>query len=217
MHVDTSTLAPLDSERLINSLVVPRPIAWISTVDSAGRGNLAPFSYFNVVSGGTAPVVMVSFSAHGEKHTLANLVETGEFVVNVASDDLREAMVASSADAPAGTDEARALGLATSTSTVVRPPRLSGARAALECRTTDTLRIDDFTVAFGRVVHIYISDEVIRDGRVDPLLLAPVGRLGGSLYSTVAATHRMPRPAALPQASAEGSENRSAPSEDAVR
>ena len=89
-------------------------------VDAAGRGNLAPFSYFNVVSGGTIPVVMVSFSSHGEKHSLANLAETGEFVVNVVSDELREAMVASSADVPAGTDEARLLGLATTS------PRRSG-------------------------------------------------------------------------------------------
>jgi flavin reductase (DIM6/NTAB) family NADH-FMN oxidoreductase RutF len=200
MHVDMSTLAPLESERLINGIVVPRPIAWITSVDSAGRGNLAPFSYFNVVSGGTIPVVMVSFSSHGEKHSLANLAETGEFVVNVVSDELREAMVASSADVPAGTDEARLLGLATTSSTAVRPPRLADARAALECRTSDTLRIDDFTIAFGRVVHVYISDAVIRDGRVDPQLLAPVGRLGGSLYTTVSTIHRMPRPSSLPPA-----------------
>src|SRR4249919_1057454 len=102
MEYDTAKLTPLANERLINSLVVPRPIAWVTTVDAEGRGNLAPFSYFNVVSGGTPPVVMISFSTKGYKHTLANLVETGEFVVNVVSYELSEAMVASSGEYPAG-------------------------------------------------------------------------------------------------------------------
>jgi flavin reductase (DIM6/NTAB) family NADH-FMN oxidoreductase RutF len=194
VDIDTGGLSALDSERLINSLVVPRPIAWITTVDTAGRGNLAPFSYFNVVSSGPPPAVMISFSPKGRKDTLHNLVQTGEFVVNIASSDLREQMVASSAEFGLSIDEAEVLGLAMTQSAAVRPPRLATARASLECTTIGTQRIDDSTIAFGRVVHLHICDDVLRDGRVDPVLLAPVGRLGGSLYTTVTGAYKISRP-----------------------
>ena len=198
MDLDTLSLTPLECERLINSLVVPRPIAWITTVDGAGIGNLAPFSYFNVVSGGRPPVVMVSFSPKGDKHTLANLVDTGEFVVNVADESLRAPMVQSSGEFGPDIDEAEVLELATESSSVVSPPRLALARAALECRTAGIYPIDDYTVAFGRVVHIHVSDGVVRDGRIDPELLTPVARLGASLYTTVTHAYRMERPAVTP-------------------
>lgn len=195
MEVDAADLSVLDSERLINSLVIPRPIAWVSTVDAAGRGNLAPFSYFNVVSSGPPPAVMISFSPKGRKDTLRNLVETGEFVLNGAGHDLREEMVASSAEFALSVDEAEVLGLAMTPSTKVRPPRLAAARTALECTTIGTQAIDDSTIAFGRVVYLHVSDEVLRDGRPDPVLLAPVGRLGGSLYTTVSDVYKISRPA----------------------
>jgi flavin reductase (DIM6/NTAB) family NADH-FMN oxidoreductase RutF len=194
MDVDTRSLTPLENERLINSLVVPRPIAWVSSLGADGSGNLAPFSYFNVISGGTPPVVMVSFSPKGAKHTLDNLLETGEFVINVVSDGLRAPMVQSSADAELGVDEAATLGLPTTPSTQVAPPRLRDALAALECRLHGTHRIDGSTAAFGRVVHVHVADDVVRDGRVDPTLLAPVARLGASLYTTVTTAYRMERP-----------------------
>jgi flavin reductase (DIM6/NTAB) family NADH-FMN oxidoreductase RutF len=197
LEVDTQALTPLDCERLINSLVVPRPIAWITTIDETGVGNLAPFSYFNVVSGGSPPVVMVSFSPKGRKDTLANLVDTGEFVVNIVDESLRAKMVESSGEHAPGVDEAALLGLATEPSVAVAPPRLALARAALECRTDGTYPIDDYTVAFGRVARLHVADAVIRDGRVDPQLLAPVGRLGGSLYTTVTKVYRMERPSVV--------------------
>ena len=194
MDVATHKLSPLESERLINSLVIPRPIAWITTVDLEGRRNLAPFSYFNVVSGGSPPVVMVSFSPKGPKHTLANLVATGEFVVNVVTGALREAMVASSAEVEAGVDETEVVGLETAPSAEVRPPRLAAAPAALECLLLETKGIDEFVVAFGRVVHIHVADDVLAGERPDALLIRPVGRLGGSLYTTVDETYRLDRP-----------------------
>lgn len=194
MDIDSAGLSALDSERLINSLVIPRPIAWVTTIDAAGRGNLAPFSYFNVISSGPPPAVMISFSPKGRKDTLHNLTRTGEFVVNVASDNLREQMVASSAEFGLSIDEAEVLGLAMTPSAAVRPPRLAAARASLECVTVGTQPIDDFTIAFGRVVHLHVGDEVLRGGRIDPVLLAPVGRLGGSLYTTVTDAYKISRP-----------------------
>jgi flavin reductase (DIM6/NTAB) family NADH-FMN oxidoreductase RutF len=198
VEVATDTLSSLESERLINALVIPRPIAWVTTLDAEGRGNLAPFSYFNVVSGGSPPIVMVSFSPKGPKHTLANLVATREFVVNIVAERMREGMVASSGDYGAEVDEAKLLGLATLPSSVVRPQRLADAPAALECRLIETKPLDDFVVAFGRVIHIHVSDEVVADGRPDPARIRPVGRLGGSLYTTVEEPYRLERPARSP-------------------
>jgi flavin reductase (DIM6/NTAB) family NADH-FMN oxidoreductase RutF len=195
MDVATESLTRLESERLINSLVIPRPIAWITTIDGGGQLNLAPFSYFNVVSGGTPPVVMVSFSPKGPKHTLANLVATGEFVVNVVGEGLREAMIQSSAEYAAEIDEVAVVGLHTAPSAVVGPPRLAAAPAALECRLIETKRIDEFVVAFGRVVQIHVADDVVVSGRPDPSLIRAVGRLGGSLYTTVSDVYRLRRPA----------------------
>jgi flavin reductase (DIM6/NTAB) family NADH-FMN oxidoreductase RutF len=191
MDFATDRLSALQSERLINSLVIPRPIAWVTTVDAADCRNLAPFSYFNVVSGGVPPVVMVSFSPKGEKHTLDNLIATGEFVVNVVSAGLRDAMVKSSAPHPADVDETEFLGLETVPSVAVRPPRLALAPAALECRLLETKPVDAFVAAFGRVVHIHVADEVITAGRPDPTLIGAVGRLGGSHYTTVSDIYRL--------------------------
>jgi flavin reductase (DIM6/NTAB) family NADH-FMN oxidoreductase RutF len=194
MDVDPLGLPPGECTWLINSLVVPRPIAWISTVDADGVGNLAPFSYFNVADGGSPPVLMVSFSPKGAKHSLDNIRSTGEFVVNIVSDWQRELMNASSAEFPSHVDELQELELPTAASTAVRPPRLAEAAAALECRTYGIHAVNDSTVVFGTVVHVHVRDELFVDGRVDPELLRPVARLGGSLYTTVESVYRMQRP-----------------------
>lgn len=193
MDYSVNDLSERDLEHLVNSLVVPRPIAWLSTTDNLGVGNLAPFSYFNVVSS-SPPIVMVSFSPKGKKDSLANIRSSGEFVVNVATHRLRHSMVSSAADLEHGVDETEALGLSTTRSVTVAPPRLANAAAALECRLYKVIPVFGSTLVLGRVQHIYVDDEVIRDGRVPPELLCPVARLGGSLYATVTSTYRIPRP-----------------------
>src|SRR5215469_8893039 len=105
MEFDVSNLAAVDRVNLVNSLVVPRPIAWVGTANARGVGNLAPFSYFNLVSS-APPVVMVAFGGVGRKDSLANIIETEEFVVNVVSHDLRHPMVASAAEVAPEVDEA---------------------------------------------------------------------------------------------------------------
>jgi flavin reductase (DIM6/NTAB) family NADH-FMN oxidoreductase RutF len=194
MEYNVENLSGLELEHLVNSLVVPRPIAWVSTQNADGAGNLAPFSYFNVVSS-SPPVVMVSFSPKGKKDSLANIRASGEFVVNVATHHLRHTMVCSAADLEHGHDEAEALGLATLASVTVAPPRIADASAALECRVHEVIPVFGSTVVLGRVLHIHVDDDVIRDGRVLPELLCPVSRLGGSLYATVTETYRIVRPA----------------------
>lgn len=180
-----------DHQRLLNSLVVPRPIAWVTSLDGHGRRNLAPFSYFNLVSR-IPPIVVISIT--GAKDTLANVQARGEFVVNVATRDLAEQMVMSSAVLEPHVDEVEHVGLRTVPSSTVTVPRLEAARAALECVLHRVERIGDGTLVFGVVQHVHVSDDVMRDGRVITEVLMPVGRLGGSEYCLVAETLRITRP-----------------------
>lgn len=194
MEYNVNDLSDRELEHLVNSLVVPRPIAWLSTLNKDGIGNLAPFSYFNVVSS-SPPIVMVSFSPKGKKDSLANIRDSGEFVVNVATHRLRHTMVGSAADLEHGVDEAEALGLTTAASVSVTPPRIAEAAAAMECRLHDVIPVFDSTMVLGQVLHVHVDDRAIRDGRVLPELLCPVSRLGGSLYATVTTTYKIARPA----------------------
>ena len=116
---------------MLTSLVVPRPIAWVSTVDADGRGNLAPHSFFTVASG-RPPVVL--FSSLGRKDTVRNIEATGEFVVNFSSESLLEQVNDSSAPFEHGDDEAEQLGIETEPSETVAPPRVAASPASIECR-----------------------------------------------------------------------------------
>lgn len=193
MEYRADELDDLALEHLMNALVVPRPIAWVGSQNAAGVRNLAPFSYFNVVNS-APPVVMVSFSPKGKKDSLANILETEEFVVNVVTHRLRHPMVASAADVAADVDEMALLGLEAAPSTAVGPTRVAHAAAALECRLHGVMPVFGSTVVFGRVLVVHVSDRVIRDGRVPAELLEPVARLGGSMYTTVTSTYRIDRP-----------------------
>ena len=180
------------------ALVAPRPIAWISTVDAAGRLNLAPYSWFNAIC--TSPP-MVMFSSDGWKDTVAACAETGEFVVNLASFDLREAMNESSAPLPRGTSEFEHTGLTPLASCLVRPPRVGEAAAALECRVTAIQnpksldgRATPNHVVFGEVVGVHIRDDCLVDGRFDMVRAGVVGRCGYSDFVHVTDLFRMSRP-----------------------
>lgn len=165
---------------LLTQLVVPRPIAWISSVGTDGTRNIAPHSYFNIVSD-TPPVV--HFTSSGEKDTLRNVRSSGEFVVNVVSRELVEAMNLTAADFPPGEDEFAWAGLEGAPSKVVSAPRVAGARAVLECRVHSELTIGNGTMVFGQVVHMATDEDLWVEGKVAPERLAAVGRLGGSAYA----------------------------------
>ncbi len=185
------------------SLVVPRPIGWISTVSRDGIVNLAPFSFFNGV--GTGPA-MVMFAAGGGprpegcKDSRRNAEETGEFVVNVVPDALREQMNATSADFPPEIDEFAAAGLETLPSRRVKPPRVAAAPAHLECTWFKTVDLPcndpqgSNAVIFGEVVGIHIDDSVLTDGFVDMAKFRPVARLGYMDYTVVDNVFTMLRP-----------------------
>lgn len=191
LAVDPGDWQPNDVYHLVTGLVVPRPIAWVSTYGADGVRNLAPHSYFNVVAHRPPHVV---FSSASEKDTLRNVRARGEFVVNIVSMGLVEAMNTTSADFPADEDEFAWAGLEAEPATVVDAPRVAAAPAHLECRFVQEVAAGNGTIVIGEVVHVHVAASVWRDGRVDPTLLAPVGRLAGSGYAGLGEIFRLRRP-----------------------
>ena len=147
--------------RLLTALVVPRPIAWVSTLSAAGVGNLAPHSFFTV-SCANPPIVQ--FTSVGDKDTLANVRATGEFVVNVASRPLMDLVNDSSAGFEPGVDEAAALGIETEPSLLVAPRRVVASPASLECTLHSTVELGDSTLVLGDVVATTVRTEALVDG-----------------------------------------------------
>lgn len=193
---------PLDP---FKAVVTPRPIGWVTTADAQGRVNLAPFSFFNGVSDSPPMVMFCPGGNYGDtpaKHSLLNARETGEFVVNAVSEELKDAMNATAAQVEMGIDEMVLAGLEPAASNYVKPPRVARSPVALECKVWRI--IDDlpgtgpmrpYAIVIGTVVGIHIDDRIIRDGRVDALSYRPVARMGYSEYTTVDQVWRMRRPA----------------------
>lgn len=184
--------ADVDAYQLLTALVVPRAIAWISTVDSQGRGNLAPHSFFTVASG-RPPVVL--FSSLGHKDTVSNIEATGEFVVNFSSESLLEHVNDSSAPFEHGDDEAEALGIAMEPSRTVAPQRVVSSPASIECRLRQVVTIEKAFVVFGDVTAISVDDAVLVDGHPEMSLLRPVSRLGKQEWGRPPEVFELPRPA----------------------
>jgi flavin reductase (DIM6/NTAB) family NADH-FMN oxidoreductase RutF len=189
---------------IFNAIVAPRPIGWISSLSQAGHINLAPFSHFNIVS--TAPpVILFSCNTPGdraEKDTLSNVRATGEFVYNLATFDLREAVNATSAPAAPEVDEFELAGLEKAASVNVKPPRVAASPANLECKVLRIVEIEpeqtgdtSSNVVFGRVVGLHVRDEyMMPTGRFDTLKAQPLTRLGGIQYAPPGEIFEMPAP-----------------------
>jgi flavin reductase (DIM6/NTAB) family NADH-FMN oxidoreductase RutF len=184
------------------SLVVPRPIGWISTCNADGTVNLAPYSFFNAVSG-HPPMIM--FSSAERKHSQINAETQGEFVANLATYDLRAEVNLTSAVVPEDISEPDFAKLEMAPSKVVRPPRVARAPAALECRYVQTVRLKGAdgqqfkgSIIIGQVVNIFIDDAVIENGMIDILKIRPLSRLGYMDYATVHDVFAMERPAPIP-------------------
>ncbi len=168
------------------ALVAPRPIGWVSAIGAKGEVNLSPYSFFNAVS---ERPHMVAFSSAGKKDALAFVEETGEFVCNMATFDLRERMNATSAPLPRGESEFAHAGLTTAPSRLVKPPRVAEAPAALECKWLQTVPLEPlgggapkYHLAIGQVVGIHIDDRFIVDGLVDTAAMRPIMRAGYHEY-----------------------------------
>jgi flavin reductase (DIM6/NTAB) family NADH-FMN oxidoreductase RutF len=174
---------------LLNSVVLPRPIAWVCSRSTGGVDNLAPHSFFTIA--GIEPPV-VSFTSVGAKDSLRNVLDTGEFVVCLSPEPLLEQVNASATDFPPDVSEFDAVGLAREPSVKVAPPRVAASPVALECVLAGTREFGSCTVVFGEVVHIAVDEAVLRDERPAIDLLKPLARLGADQWSTIGAvtSHR---------------------------
>lgn len=173
---------PGGPSRLLNSVVVPRPIAWVSSTSVDGVDNLAPHSYFTV-SCVDPPVVQ--FTSIGRKDSLANVEATGEFVVNLAPEHLIEQINATATDFPPDRDEFAEIGLGREPSRRVGPPRVAESPVAIECVLRGTEDFGTSVVVFGSVVSISIDEAVLVDGLPEIGLLRPLARLGRRQWSTI--------------------------------
>ena len=184
------------------SLVFPRPIGWISSVDNKGNANLAPYSYFNAIAD-DPPQIMFASSApelpKKFKDSLANILTTKEFVVNFATSITRKQMNISSLNALKNQDEFMIADLKKRKSKLVKPPSVAASPVNLECKLLKTLKLKSnsnryTTMIIGEVIGIYIKDKFIKKGRVDSVAMRYVARLGYSEYTTVSSKFKMKRP-----------------------
>jgi flavin reductase (DIM6/NTAB) family NADH-FMN oxidoreductase RutF len=183
------------------ALVAPRPIGWISTLGADGAVNLAPYSFFNAI--GEAPP-MLAFSSSGAKDSATFAAQGAEFVWNLVTWELREAMNETSAPLPRGESEFTRARLEMAPSRLITAPRVAAARCSMECRVVHTVELHDVDgrpanqfLIVGQVVGIHLDESAIRDDGVDTAALAPVARLGGPAdYAVIRETFRMTRPAA---------------------
>ncbi len=187
----------------LKQCVVPRPIGWVSTIDGRGRVNLAPFSFFNLVSEHPPLVIYCPVGAHaegGEKDSLRAVRDVGEFVINVATYSLREALNVSSAPAGRDVDEFELAGLSKEPSQLVRPPRVKESPLHLECRLVKVISMPgsfggvDNCMVLGEVLGVHIRDDLLQDGLLKIDRLEPIARLGYQEYAVVRETFTMPRP-----------------------
>lgn len=202
METDLTKLTPRDAYALLISVILPRPIAWVSTVSADGRGNLAPFSFFQGVTANPPTLLFVAANTRegAKKDTLRNIEATGEFTVNLVPYSLAEAMNATSASLPHGESEFERFGIRAAPAARVRPPRVADSPVSLECVLDRIVSVGEGPLAgnviFGRILHAHVDDAVLgADGRPDPAKLDLIGRLGGEGYVRTRERFDLRRPA----------------------
>ncbi len=205
MELDPSVLPAADRYKLLIGGIVPRPIAFVSTVSPDGRENLAPFSFFCGV--GSDPMTLLFCPANkpdgSEKDSLRNAKPAseggvGEFVVNVATEAYERLVAAAAEPLAYGESEFTLTGLTPAPSRIVRPPRVAESPIAFECRTVQVVRTNPGTpaggnIVIGQVVHVYVRDDLINERHhIDPVKLAAIGRMGGIGYTRTRDRFEMP-------------------------
>lgn len=194
--LDASLLDTEAAYGLLIGCVVPRPIAWITTVNAAGKVNAAPFSSFNYVAH-SPPMLAVNIGSRGGelKDTARNIVDTREFVVNAATEALLDVMHRSSAEYPPEVSETEALGIALEPSRFVRPPRIAASPIQMECRLERAIPLGRGlnTLYIGEIVAFHLSPDIFDGRRVDSAKMRPVARLGGPYYAALGEIFNRPR------------------------
>lgn len=191
MILNTNDLAFKDRYKLMIGSILPRPIAWVSTMDAAGNLNLAPFSFFTAVCSNPMTVIFCSgYHAGGrKKDTWHNIEQMGEFVVNFTNEETAEAMNRSATELPPGESEFQWAGVTAATSSQIQVPRVAEAPIAYECKLQQIVEVGNAkgggATIFGEVVAIYIREGLYENGRIDLEQFQPIGRLAGASYTRV--------------------------------
>ncbi len=199
-HFDLDSMGKSDAYKLLASVILPRPIAWVVSKDNEGHINAAPYSFFNILSA-DPPLVAISFSSAPDrdgKDSLANIRQRREFVVNMVPEELAEQMNLTATNAPRGTDETQLAGLALAPCELVDVPRLQGSPVALECSLFETLEPGgSSTIVFGRILRVHVRTAAFEDLdrlHINPGELRLIGRMhGGGGYCTTRDTFTLER------------------------
>jgi flavin reductase (DIM6/NTAB) family NADH-FMN oxidoreductase RutF len=201
MTIVPAEAGPANVYKLMIGAIVPRPIAFVSTVSLAGIRNLAPFSFFTAASA-NPPVIcfapMVRGSDGKQKDTLNNIRETAEFVVNIVSEDFAEEMNVCSAEFPPEVDEWEKSGLTPLASDCVKPQRVAESRFHMECKLVDIVSVSKQplggSLVLGEVLRFHVTDDLFDDYRIDPDGLRAIGRMGGPTYARTKDRFDLQRP-----------------------
>lgn len=202
MLIDPGRLDPEATYKLLTGVVVPRPIAWVTSLGADGGINLAPFSAFTFVSSKPPMVgINVGRKAGVMKDTGSNILRSGEYVIHIPDAGLLEAVHQSSVEYPAEVSEVAVLGLQTLASDKVRVPRLAAAPIAMECRLHRSIAFGDTGSEFmvGEIVAFHVRDGLLVDGKIDTATLQPICRLGGPNYARLGEIVRMQPVAQTPK------------------
>ncbi|MBI4301091.1 MAG: flavin reductase family protein [Chloroflexi bacterium] len=199
MSINMTSLSPLEGYQLLTSIIVPRPIAFVSTMAEDGVLNLAPFSFFTAICGRPPTICFSVIRRRGEKKdTARNIAATQEFVVNVVSEGFAQWMNQTAAEYLPQVDEFAVAGFTPVASSLVRPPRVGEALISMECRLLEIREYGEMPYAadfvIGEVVQFHLSDDIYRDGAVDFSALKAVGRMGRDLYCRTGDLFEMKRP-----------------------
>ena len=201
MILKPEDLSIKDNYKLIIGSILPRPIALVSTLSEVGIPNLAPFSFFTGITSkpptiGFAPALKGKVG--DKKDTLTNIESSGEFVVNVVTEDISDKMIKTATDVPPDVDEFKIAGFTAIESEIVKPPRVKESPINLECKLFKVVYIGDGTAGsgafvIGEIVAYHINDAIYNEGKIDTALLKPVGRLAGQDYTTLGKCFSMER------------------------
>ena len=185
--IDPSTTTPLNIYKLLVGSVVPRPIAFVSTISPEGVPNLAPFSFFTVASANPPVLCFTTSFREPRKDTLVNIRASKEFVVNIVSEEFADKMNVTAGEYPYGVDEFAMSGLTPIASDIVGPPRVKESQVNMECKLLQTIEVSNKpmggTLILGEVVRFHVNDAIFEDFRIDADKLGAVGRLAGNTYS----------------------------------
>ncbi|MGE4232647.1 MAG: flavin reductase family protein [Bacteriovoracia bacterium] len=200
VEIDLEKTSQKDAYKLLIGAIVPRPIAWVSTIGKNGITNVAPFSFFTGVSS-APPALMFSVTANpdgSEKDTLRNCKETKEFVVNIVSEELAKPMNDSASQFPPNVSEIDQLKIKTLPSTKIKAPRVAVSPIQMECKVLQIVPIGQGigsgNVIIGQVIQFHVKDSVLINGRISLKDLKPIARLAGSSYAKVTETFELERP-----------------------